>query len=80
MFEFAYPWLLLGLPLPWLVYLLLPPYRQRARALRIPFFAELIAATDLETSINTEIEVMASESDGSVAVPAKILLDTLKDG
>jgi len=37
-----------------------------------------IAATDLETSITTEIEVMASESDGSVAVPAKILLDTLK--
>jgi DNA polymerase-3 subunit beta len=36
-----------------------------------------IAATDLETSITTEIEVMA-DSDGSVAVPAKILLETLK--
>ena len=36
-----------------------------------------IAATDLETSITTEIEVM-SDSDGSVAIPAKILLDTLK--
>ena len=36
-----------------------------------------IAATDLETSITTEIEVMA-DSDGSIAVPAKILLDTLK--
>lgn len=36
-----------------------------------------IAATDLETSINTEIEVM-SDSDGLVAIPAKILLDTLK--
>jgi DNA polymerase III subunit beta len=36
-----------------------------------------IAATDLETSISTEIEVMA-DADGTVAVPAKILLDTLK--
>lgn len=36
-----------------------------------------IAATDLETSIITEIEVM-SDSDGVVAVPAKILLETLK--
>jgi DNA polymerase-3 subunit beta len=36
-----------------------------------------IAATDLETSITTELEVMA-DADGVVAVPAKILLETLK--
>lgn len=36
-----------------------------------------IAATDLETSITTSIDVMA-DGDGSVAVPAKILLETLK--
>ena len=36
-----------------------------------------IAATDLETSITTSIEVM-SDSNASVAVPARILLDTLK--
>jgi DNA polymerase-3 subunit beta len=36
-----------------------------------------IAATDLETSITTSIEVMADENF-SVAVPAKILLETLK--
>lgn len=36
-----------------------------------------IAATDLETSITTDLEVMA-DSDGMVAVPAKILLETLK--
>ncbi len=36
-----------------------------------------ISATDLETSIITSIEVN-SDSNGSVAVPAKILLDTLK--
>jgi DNA polymerase III subunit beta len=36
-----------------------------------------ISATDLETSITTMIEVL-SDADGSVAIPAKILLDTLK--
>ncbi len=36
-----------------------------------------IAATDLETSIITELEVM-SDSDGVVAIPGKILLETLK--
>ena len=36
-----------------------------------------ITATDLETSISTTIEVLADD-DFSVAVPAKILLDTLK--
>jgi DNA polymerase III subunit beta len=36
-----------------------------------------ISATDLETSIQTSIEVLADE-DGTVAIPAKILLDTLK--
>lgn len=37
----------------------------------------IIAATDLETSITTEIEIMA-DSDGTIAVPGKILLETLK--
>lgn len=36
-----------------------------------------IAATDLETSITNEISVM-SDGNGAVAIPAKILLDTLK--
>ncbi len=36
-----------------------------------------IAATDLETSIATTIEVLADD-DFTVAIPAKILLDTLK--
>ncbi len=36
-----------------------------------------ISATDLETSIKTELQV-TSEGTGTVAVPAKILLETLK--
>lgn len=37
-----------------------------------------IAATDLETSIITTVELIGSESNGMVAIPAKILVDTLK--
>jgi DNA polymerase-3 subunit beta len=37
----------------------------------------IIAATDLETSITTELEIL-SDGDGMFAVPAKILTDTLK--
>ncbi len=36
-----------------------------------------IAATDLETTITTQLEAL-SDKDGKVAIPAKILLDTLK--
>ncbi len=36
-----------------------------------------IASTDLETSIATELEIQA-DKNGSVAIPGKILLDTLK--
>lgn len=36
-----------------------------------------IAATDLETSITTSLDVLADEN-GTVAIPAKILLETLK--
>lgn len=38
----------------------------------------VVTASDLQTSMITEIEVEAKE-DGSIAVPAKILLDTLKN-
>ncbi|MBP7272422.1 MAG: DNA polymerase III subunit beta [Saprospiraceae bacterium] len=37
-----------------------------------------ISSTDLETSISTSIEIAESDSNGSIAIPAKILLDTLK--
>ena len=36
-----------------------------------------ISATDLETSMSSELEVESKE-EGRIAVPAKILLDTLK--
>jgi DNA polymerase-3 subunit beta len=38
----------------------------------------VVTASDLQTSMITEIEVEAKE-DGNIAVPAKILLETLKN-
>ncbi len=37
-----------------------------------------ISASDLETTMTTRINVDMAEGEGSVAIPAKILLDTLK--
>jgi len=45
MLEFAWPWLLLLLPLPLLVWWLLPPYRARQASIQVPFFDRLAAAT-----------------------------------
>lgn len=41
MLEFAWPWLFLLLPLPWLLRLLLPPADSGEAALRVSFLAEL---------------------------------------
>ena len=44
MLELAHPLALLALPLPVLVWWLLPPHRERVSALRVPFFDEIVAA------------------------------------
>jgi Ca-activated chloride channel family protein len=46
--EFAHPWAILLLPLPALSWWLLPPKRERTSALRVPFFAEVVAAAGSE--------------------------------
>jgi Ca-activated chloride channel homolog len=45
MWQLEYPWLLTLLPLPLLVWWLLPAYGERTRAIRVPFFQELAQAT-----------------------------------
>ncbi|CAL1518688.1 VWA domain-containing protein [Chitinophaga sp. MM2321] len=44
-FEVAYKWVGLLLPLPLLVYLLLPPLRRRRAALIVPFFARTVTVS-----------------------------------
>nr|WP_199047030.1 VWA domain-containing protein [Dyella sp. ASV24] len=45
MLQLEHPWLLTLLPLPLLVWWLMPPYGERTRAVRVPFFDELAKAT-----------------------------------
>src|SRR5262249_17742157 len=45
MLELAWPWVLAVLPLPLLVWWLLPPYRSRRTSVHVPFFTRLAAAT-----------------------------------
>jgi len=45
MLEFAWPWAFVLLPLPLLVWYLLPPYRERRASVQIPFFARVAEAT-----------------------------------
>ncbi|WP_063692779.1 vWA domain-containing protein [Bradyrhizobium stylosanthis] len=45
MLELAWPWIFLLLPLPLLVWWLLPPYRARQVSIQVPFFERLAAAT-----------------------------------
>lgn len=46
MISLAFPWALIALPLPWLVWRFAPPYRETVAAVRFPFFRQIIDATD----------------------------------
>lgn len=48
MLSFSAPFLLLALPLPWLIWRFLPPHRETVQAFRIPFFRQIAQATNQE--------------------------------
>ncbi|MGR4869830.1 vWA domain-containing protein [Variovorax sp. LARHSF232] len=48
MYQLEYPWLLVLLPLPLLVWWLLPAYREEGASVRLPFFGEVASATGLK--------------------------------
>ena len=48
MLEFQFPWAFVLLPAPILVWLLLPPYRERQESVRVPLFAQLATAVGRE--------------------------------
>ena len=50
MVQLDHPWLLALLPLPLLVWWVLPPYREETPSVRFPFFAELSEAAGLRPS------------------------------
>ena len=48
MIEWAYPWLFLLLPMPYLIWRLVPPRRVVSRAIRAPFFREMVEISGIE--------------------------------
>ncbi|MGH6760765.1 MAG: vWA domain-containing protein [Phyllobacterium sp.] len=47
MYQLEFPWLLLVLPLPLLIWWLMPPYRQESASVRIAFFDEVVKAAGI---------------------------------
>jgi Ca-activated chloride channel family protein len=50
MYQLEYPWLLLVLPLPLLVWWLVPPYREETASVRLAFFDDIARAAGLTPS------------------------------
>lgn len=50
MITLAYPWLLVLLPLPWLIWRYLPAHKERVSAIRVPFFRMLTDAAGAHPS------------------------------
>lgn len=48
MIELAFPWVLVLLPTPWLVWRFVPAHRERVPALRFPFFRQIADAAGAE--------------------------------
>ncbi|WP_395607390.1 vWA domain-containing protein [Pseudomonas sp. B22129] len=52
MWQLEYPWLLVLLPLPWLAYRYLPPYREARSAVRVPFFGGMSQAVGASPAVS----------------------------
>ena len=50
MLEFEYIWMFLLLPLPIIIWLILPAYKEEQESIRIPFFEEISSATGIKPS------------------------------
>jgi Ca-activated chloride channel family protein len=69
MYQLEHPWLLVLLPLPLLIWWLLPPYRETSASVRLPFFDKVAAAAGItpttgaiiarRTRLQTVIDVLA---------------------
>ncbi len=73
MIEWASPWVFLMLPLPYLVWRVVPPFRERVRGLRAPFFRALVAAIG-ETPREGAVIQRHRRSDTAVALLLWLLL------
>lgn len=71
--SLAYPWLLLLLPLPLLVWRFAPPHRNRVPAIRIPFFRHLTDSAGIEARQGAVV-LRRSRFQMGVAIAVWVLL------
>lgn len=55
MYQLDLPWLLLALPLPLIVWFLLPPKRQTSASVRIPFFDQIAEAAGVTPTVGSVV-------------------------
>lgn len=77
MIELAFPWALLLLPLPWLIYWLVPPWRERMPALRFPFFRNIAKAAGAEPRAGSVIQTRKRIQMGAAIAIWGLLVLTL---
>jgi Ca-activated chloride channel family protein len=75
MFEFAWPWAFLLLPLPILVWWWLPPYRARQASVQVPFFNRVAEATG-QTPQRGAVVIRRRALQMIAAVPVWVLIIT----
>ncbi|WP_424984786.1 VWA domain-containing protein [Microbulbifer sp. S227A] len=75
MITLAHPWVLLLLPLPWLVWRYLPPHREQVAAIRVPFFRMLTdAAGETPSAGATVLGRSRLQTGAALCIWALILL------
>ncbi len=75
MFSFAAPWVFLLLPLPVLVYWVVPPREEKVSATRIPFFRYVAGAAGIEPKTGSVV-LNRTWAQSSVAILVWVLLIT----
>ncbi|WP_170413472.1 VWA domain-containing protein [Ruegeria atlantica] len=68
MFSFAASWVFLLLPLPLLVYWLVPPHREKSSSIRIPFFRSVAQAVGVEPRSGSVIPKRAKIQTTAIAL------------
>lgn len=69
MLTFAHPWMVVLLPLPWLVRRFLPPRRQETLAVRVPFADRILSAGGARSMVRQPVQTL-----GPLLLPALIWL------
>ena len=79
MVEFAHPWVLILLPLPALIWWLVPPFRRKREAVQVPFFDSVVAATGETPQTGAQIKTRSIYENTVLAVLWGLILIALSE-